>query len=87
MLLPLSALYYKADDYPKAEEYLEKLEKINPETKQAFHANSKRMTSRICRRPARRISTVPESSEEIILAIVDAAFFISVNGRVPGMGW
>lgn len=36
MLLPITALYYKLDDYKKAESYLKKLKKINDELEEVF---------------------------------------------------
>jgi tetratricopeptide (TPR) repeat protein len=86
MLLALSALYYKVDDYPKAEEYLEKLEKINPETKKAFMQIQTNNQSYLQEAGSADFYR-PESSEEIILAIVDAAFlYQSTEGFLEWAG-
>ena len=38
LLLPMAMLYYKLNQMPKAEEYLKRLVKLNPDTKKFIHA-------------------------------------------------
>ncbi|HHY19914.1 MAG TPA: hypothetical protein GX522_08455 [Firmicutes bacterium] len=83
MLLPIVALYYKLDDYKKAEIYLEKLNKANPKVKEVFQA----------------INSLPDfgelepinfngyrlGSKEEVLTALDTCFFLysTTAGLVP----
>ncbi|NLY71351.1 MAG: hypothetical protein GX076_06705 [Clostridiales bacterium] len=87
MLLPLIALYYKLDDYKKAEKYLKKLDETNSELRDVFGETefliSKSKMEEIVESGAYR----PCSKEDIIIAFAENLFlYESVKGFPAWIG-
>lgn len=84
MLLPIVALYYKMDNYEKAELYLKKLGEVNKELEEVF-CNAENFDHLM------ELDDIPDSgmfrygsAEEIMAAIADSAFlYTATTGLFP----
>lgn len=77
MLLPIIALYYKLDDYKKAESYLKKLKKVNGELEDVFSGieDIDDVMDDVIESGMYRYG----SKEEVMAAMVDSAFLYATT--------
>ena len=70
LLLPLSMLYYKREDWTRAEEYLRKLDKVNPDTRKFLQAMKNGSVNRFFAEMD-RISYRPNTIDEFLMELYD----------------
>lgn len=73
MLLPLSILYYKKENFDKALWYLKKLEKANPDTRKFFQSMKNGTVNKLFSEKS-EISYRPGTLDEFLIVIYDEAF-------------
>ena len=73
MLLPLSVLYYKRENFDKALWYLKKLEKANPDTRKFFQSMKNGTVNKLYSEKS-EISYRPGTLDEFLIVFYDEAF-------------
>lgn len=83
MLLPMIALYYKMDDYKKAELYLKKLSAVNGELKEVFSGSEELDFDELDEAVELGMYRYG-SKEEIMIGMTDSAFlYATTSGLFP----
>ncbi|MGI6733048.1 MAG: tetratricopeptide repeat protein [Anaerovoracaceae bacterium] len=79
MLLPITALYYKLDNYKKAETFLKKLDEANDSLEEFFGNYGNVMDDPEVEEAFNLGMYRPGSKEELVLAVLDSAFLYTTN--------